>query len=245
MDIFWGMVIAVVALVTVLALPLFVWPRQIAERLGRAAPEIFFFQKTNQSIVSLTIDDGPDHRTTPQILDLLAEHDARATFFLITNRIPGNEQLVQRIVDEGHEIGNHMTRDWPTIKLSETELAEDLLAAHQVLSKFASIRWYRPGSGWLNEAILRAIKPFGYRCALGTVWPYDAVVPLWPVAALFLLIHTAPGAILVLHDYGLRGFCTVSTLRRVLPRFKARGLQVRTLSELEQAEVRTVPEANG
>jgi peptidoglycan/xylan/chitin deacetylase (PgdA/CDA1 family) len=70
---------------------------------------------TRAKAVALTLDDGPDAATTPAILDLLRQHGARATFLLITSRVPGNEELVRRMLAEGHEIGNHMPRDEPSI----------------------------------------------------------------------------------------------------------------------------------
>jgi peptidoglycan/xylan/chitin deacetylase (PgdA/CDA1 family) len=58
--------------------------------------------------VYLTFDDGPSSTVTPAILDILAEYDAKATFFLHGHRIAGNEAIIQRMIREGHAIGNHL-----------------------------------------------------------------------------------------------------------------------------------------
>ncbi|MBN1681523.1 MAG: polysaccharide deacetylase family protein [Anaerolineae bacterium] len=58
--------------------------------------------------VYLTFDDGPSSTVTPQLLDILALYDVKATFFLHGHRIEGNEKIVQRIIREGHAIGNHL-----------------------------------------------------------------------------------------------------------------------------------------
>ncbi|MEE9579507.1 MAG: polysaccharide deacetylase family protein, partial [Gemmatimonadota bacterium] len=79
--------------------------------LSRVSPEVLYFVETDRPTVALTIDDGPDPATTARILDVLERHGARATFFLITDRVPGNEAILRRILDEGHEIGNHLTRE--------------------------------------------------------------------------------------------------------------------------------------
>ena len=63
--------------------------------------------KTEEKVIALTFDDGPDQTYTPQILDLLAEYDAKATFFVIGERAEKYPNLVRRLDDEGHEIANH------------------------------------------------------------------------------------------------------------------------------------------
>jgi peptidoglycan/xylan/chitin deacetylase (PgdA/CDA1 family) len=191
---------------------------------------------TDQPIVALTIDDGPDPATSPAILDVLAEHQARATFFLISERVTGNEELVQRMVDEGHELANHMTREEPTIRLGNDGFAIELQAAHDVLSEFADAHWLRPGSGWFNEHMLLTAESQGYRVALGSVYPFDAAIPSSWFASEFILWRVRPGAVIVLHDHRGRGERTVNTLERVLPELAKRGYEVVTLSELVTLE---------
>ena len=78
---------------------------------------------TAEPALALTIDDGPDPQTTPALLDILRAHQSRATFFLITERITGNEALLDRMTSEGHELGNHMTREQPSILLGKDGFA--------------------------------------------------------------------------------------------------------------------------
>lgn len=70
-------------------------------------------------------------------------------------------------------------------------------------------------------------------CALGSIYPYDAHLPLVPLAAAHILANVRPGAVIVLHEGGARGRRTVEVLRHVLPVLHARGYRVATLSELE------------
>ena len=62
---------------------------------------------TNQRIVALTFDDGPSPPYTDRLLDVLAKHDVKATFFLIGNRIEKHPETVRRVIAEGHQVGNH------------------------------------------------------------------------------------------------------------------------------------------
>jgi peptidoglycan-N-acetylglucosamine deacetylase len=75
----------------------------------------------------------------------------------------------------------------------------------------------------------------GYRCALGSVYPFDATIPSVAWATRYILWNTQPGAIVVLHDGGSRGRRTVRILAAVLPELRRRGYRVVSLSELAAA----------
>src|SRR5215218_281029 len=147
-----------VTILAILAVALWTAPRWLVPRLAARSPRCLYLVDTSERLVALTLDDGPDAAHTPAILDMLRAHDARATFFLISSRIRGLEGLVARAVREGHELGNHLVHD----------------AAGTVLGRFATVRWLRPASGWFSHAMLDTIEGEGYRCALGSIYPYDA-----------------------------------------------------------------------
>jgi peptidoglycan-N-acetylglucosamine deacetylase len=186
-------------------------------------------------LVALTLDDGPDAATTPQILAELQRHGARATFFLIAERVQGGGQLAHQLVAEGHELGNHFTRDRPSIQLSAGDFARDLAQAHRVLAPYGPVRWARPGAGWYSQTMIATMARQGYRCALGSVYPYDATIRSATFSSWHILRNVRPGAILVLHDGGARGRRTARVLRTVLPELYRRGFRVVTLSELASA----------
>jgi peptidoglycan-N-acetylglucosamine deacetylase len=207
-------------------------PDWIVAALARRSPEVVYSVETQEPVVALTIDDGPDPAVTPKILDVLRQHDARATFFLITNRVPGNEDIVVRMVEEDHELANHLTTDEPSIRLTPSDFEHQLLESHGVLSKFADVRWFRPGSGWYDAAMLSILHKHGYRCVLGSVYPFDPQLPSSWFAAHYVLWSVRPGSIIVLHDHGARGERTASALATILPELNRRGFRVITVSEL-------------
>jgi peptidoglycan/xylan/chitin deacetylase (PgdA/CDA1 family) len=211
---------------------LFVQPRWLLSVFMARTPGVAYFADTDEPIVALTIDDGPDSVSTPKILRVLSRHQARATFFLISSRVPGNESLVSAIVERGHELGNHLTRDEPSISLSPIDFEAALLEAHTVISTFGEVRWFRPGSGWHNTEMLNIVQRHNYRCALGSVYPYDDQIPSAWFAEKHILFNVRPGSIIVLHDVGSRGERTATTLDNILPRLKKRGYRVVTLTEL-------------
>ena len=200
--------------------------------LEKRSPNVIYSVDTQEAVVALTIDDGPDPHSTPEILDVLKANDAKATFFLLSDNVTGNEALVQQILDEGHEIGNHLTSDKPSILYSKSEFESQLLQAHDALSQFGPLRWFRPGSGWYNNAMLSTLAKHDYQCVLGSVYPFDAAVPSSQFASMYVLWRVKPGAIVVLHDSEGRGERTVETLNTILPELMEQGFRVTTLSEL-------------
>ena len=207
-------------------------PDWIIMTLAERSPGVVYFAEIEEPVVALTIDDGPDPDTTPRILDILRQQDAHATFFLITSHVLGNEEVVARIVEEDHELANHLTTDEPSIKLDSAEFERRLLEAHDVLSEFSDPHWFRPGSGWYNAEMLSILHKHGYQCVLGSVYPFDPQLPSSWFAAHYVLWNAQPGSIIVLHDHGPRGERTIAALATILPELKRRGFRVVTVSEL-------------
>jgi peptidoglycan/xylan/chitin deacetylase (PgdA/CDA1 family) len=209
--------------------------RQV-RRLARDNPRVLYSVATSAPVVTLTIDDGPDPLTTPPLLDLLERHGARATFFIITSRVAGNEALLRRMVANGHELGNHLFRDEPSVKLPPDEFERQLLSSDALLSRFGPVRWVRPGSGRYNSHMLETIAGHGYQCALGSVYPFDPQIRWSWFSRRFILGTVEPGSVIILHDWGSRGRRTLKTLSTVLPELRARGYSIVPLSELERLD---------
>ena len=223
-------------------LPLtFFQPGWVIQTLAGYWPDVLFAVDTQQPVIALTIDDGPDPVTTPKILNLLAEHNARATFFLIGERIAGNELLVHRTITENHEIGNHMMSDEPSAQLPPAEFEQRLLAADEILSEFTEVRWFRPGSGWYNRQMLSTLEKYDYQTVLGSVYPFDPQIPSSWFAIQHILWSVQPGSIIILHDSGGRGERTLAVLETILPELSRQGYQVVTLSDLASLQENPVP----
>lgn len=222
-------------------------PRPIIRWLARRYPEILFYTDTEEQLVALTIDDAPHPALTPAILDVLAEHGARATFFVLGERVAGNEGILRRIAEEGHELGNHLMADSPSIRLSSEEFERQLLGTHRLLSPFGPVRWFRPGSGWFSQRMIGQLGRYGYRCALGSAYAYDCHIHSAWHASRHILLSTCPGSVIIVHDGCESRWRTVTVLQRVLPALARRGYRVVTLSELAErpasAELRASEES--
>ncbi|RAK79910.1 chitin deacetylase CDA4 [Aspergillus fijiensis CBS 313.89] len=195
--------------------------------------------------IALTIDDSPS-TFTAQILEILRENDARATFFVIGAQIPapgvgprgGNgEAMLRELVREGMELGNHAMSDRPSRDLSDAVLEAEVRGVQGWLERVedlvfpakAKYKWFRPGSGFFSDRMRVLIRKLGLRIALGSVYPHDAQIN-WPrVNAWHILSMVRSGSVIVCHDR--RGW-TVPMLKLVVPELKRRGFRVVTLSEL-------------
>ena len=211
-----------------------VWtaPDWLLDTMAKRYPGCLYRVATRERIVAVTLDDGPDSVSTPVILAELRKHGAGATFFLISERMRGQEPLVRSIVADGHELGNHFSHQGPSARLSAQEFEHDLLRAHRVLTQFSQPAWARPASGWYTRSMVDAMTRHGYRCALGSVYPLDAAIPSVYWATHYILRNVRPGAIVILHDGGSRGKRTAHVLAAVLPTLRKRGYRVVSLSEL-------------
>ena len=201
-------------------------------------PRVFYSAAISERVVALSIDDAPDAETTPEILTVLERYGALATFFVIADQIAGNESLLERIVAEGHELANHMTRDERSIELSPDVFERELLRAEAMLAPFGATRWFRPGSGYYDDEMLDILDRHGYRCALGSVYPIDAQLRWSAPAAWWIGWRTKPGSVIILHDRGKRARRTAKTLAKVLPSLGRKGYRVVTLSELARLSER-------
>lgn len=153
-------------------------------------------------MVALTIDDAPSSETG-RILDILQKYNAKATFFVIGSQVISHPdpEILQRIHDEGHEMGNHAWRDEPSINLPTSELQQQMMDVEKMLIPNKNgIKYFRPGSGYFNNKMLEMVKRMGYRTVLGDIFPFDPVIPNARVNAKHILSMLKSGGIIIVHD---------------------------------------------
>jgi peptidoglycan-N-acetylglucosamine deacetylase len=208
-------------------------PERGIRALARLVPlDVLCYVDTKARVFALTFDDGPHPDVTPALLDVLARHRAKATFFLIGERVHGNEPIVARIAADGHELANHLMRDEPSVRLPDQEFHRQLDQVNSLLTPYGDVRWFRPGSGWLTPRMLRSAAHAGLRCVLGTVVAIHSGGADDRRIARHLLLRIRPGSIVVLHEGtpGRRG--VVMTTELVLTELGRRGFAAVTVSEL-------------
>lgn len=201
--------------------------------LARLLPvDVLCYVDTDASAFALTFDDGPHPDVTPRLLDMLARHRARATFFLIGERILANEPIVARIAAEGHELANHLMHDEPSVQLPGPEFQRQLEQVTSLLAPYGQVRWFRPGSGWFTPRMLRSAARQRLRCVLGTVAAAHDGSDRDGRIAQRLVGQIRPGSIVVLHEGTPERRGVVETADLVLAELGRRGLAAVTVSEL-------------
>lgn len=188
--------------------------------------------------VALTFDDGPDPSSTPQILDILREHDAKATFFLLADKAEQHPELVQRLIDEGHEIGAHAVRHVHSWQRLPWDAYQDTVQSVKRLRQQTGqpVRFHRPPHGSYTLATLlgqRAAQVIGAQWTVnGNEWQPQ----MTPAMCLkHILFEVVAGSVVVLHDAGPYAHKTAELLPPLLEELESRGYRFQTLSHLEDA----------
>jgi peptidoglycan-N-acetylglucosamine deacetylase len=198
---------------------------------------------TTERLIALSFDDGPGPQT-PDILDLLAAHKARATFFVLGESVEGREEILARTLAEGHEVGNHTHSHPHALQVTDDELAHDIARCQRVLRGAPVL--FRPPYG---EDPLRSSRIAAERGLATTVlWsvdPSDWLERDARAIAGVVVDGLAPGAIVDLHDCWPRHTSTpadrtptVAALELALPEIAAAGFRAVTVGELLAAAVR-------
>lgn len=183
-----------------------------SQPVGNASPEelvqynAYFMDDESEKVIYLTFDCGYENGNTEPILDALKAHNAPATFFVVGHYLESSPELVQRMVDEGHAVGNHTYHHFDIDTLDETAFQEELKA---VEDKFREVtgtelsHYYRPPEGKCGITNLKIAQEQGYNTIFWSLSYVDWDTEKQPthneaINKLTARIH--PGAVVLLHN---------------------------------------------
>jgi peptidoglycan/xylan/chitin deacetylase (PgdA/CDA1 family) len=188
--------------------------------------------------VALTYDDGPNGDLTLRLLDVLAERKTPATFFLIGNFVRQQPEIVRRVMEAGHVVGNH-TMSHPVLSWqSAARIREELAGCNAVLEDAtgAAVRFFRPPHGARRPVVMRIARELGLTPVLWNATGFD-----WnPIPAEEIAANVASdiggnrrrgqGSNVLLHDGGQHGLgqpreSTVQATAALIDRMKAREMR--------------------
>ena len=191
---------------------------------------------TEEKVLYLTFDAGYENGYTEKILDILQKHDVKAAFFLVGNYLQKNADLVRRMVEEGHVVGNHTMTHPDMSAITEKEAFQKELTGLEDL--FREItgkelpKFYRPPQGIYSEENLKLAKELGYKTVFWSLayrdWENNNQ-PTADYAFAKLLPRTHNGAVILLHSTSKTN---AEVLDELLTRWKAEGYRFDTIDQL-------------
>ncbi len=197
----------------------------------------FYAEQTDEKVIYLTFDAGYENGYTGKILDTLKKHDVKAAFFLVGNYIETCPDLVKRMVDEGHLVGNHTYTHPDMSEISTEESFKDEL--ERLEKRYSEVtgktmkKYYRPPQGKYSDSNLKMADKMGYKTvfwSLAYVDWYESDQPTREEAFKKLIPRIHPGAIVLLHSTSKTN-CEI--LDELLTKWEEMGYSFRSLEQLK------------
>ncbi|MFW2541824.1 polysaccharide deacetylase family protein [Primorskyibacter sp. 2E107] len=210
------------------AAPVIALPNDVAQRDAATIMAV----RTPSPVVSMTFDDGPHPRLTPVLLDMLKARGLRATFYLIGNRVVTWPDIVRRIADEGHEIGNHSWTHPNLAKFSDGRVLDEIDRTSNAIFKITGrppVTFRPPYGAFSRRQRLMLYEARNLPTILWSVDPQDWRRPGAGVVASRILKGSRPGAIILSHDIQSG---TVKAMPQTLDGLSGRGLRFATVSQM-------------
>ena len=192
--------------------------------------------------IALTYDDGPNDPHTLQLLEVLARHGVRATFFLIGQYVRQRPDIVREIVRAGHVVGNHTFTHPLLILKSEAEIRRELSQCRSALQDAVGehSNLFRPPFGGRRPAALRIARELGLEPVMWNVTGYDWNAPRAEIIESKVTKQIRGGDVILLHDGGHRQMGadrsqTVIATDHLLARHKSEGFEFLTIPQMMSA----------
>jgi peptidoglycan/xylan/chitin deacetylase (PgdA/CDA1 family) len=173
--------------------------------------------------IFLTFDDGPGGSYTDEILEVLADNDAKATFFQLGQNAAADPARARSVLAAGHTLGNHTWSHPDLTKLTRAQVDQEISRAQMLLESFgAEVNCFRPPYGASNTMVNTAIADAGLKKQMWNVDTRDWSRP-GTDAIVDVLLTATPGDVVLMHDGGGDRSQTVEALAIALPQLTAKG----------------------
>ncbi|WP_240764815.1 polysaccharide deacetylase family protein [Paenibacillus dendritiformis] len=193
--------------------------------------------------IALSFDDAPDDNFTPKVLDVLKSEGVKATFFVVGNRIEKHPDIMKRIVEEGHILGNHSYNHANLPKLSDAEFREQIIKTDQLICEHTGYipNIVRPPYGNISEDQIKWLASQKKKVINWNVDSLDWKGLDAEEVKTNVLAHVSPGAIILQHSAGGTGqdlSGTVVALPEIIRTLKNDGVKLVTIPELLDLNVK-------
>ncbi len=198
--------------------------------------DTYYLGDTNQKRLYLTFDAGYENGNTPAILDALKKHQVKATFFVVGHYLETAQDQVLRMVEEGHNVGNHTYHHYDMSKISNLEsFTEEMTSVENKFQEITGeemVKYYRPPQGKYSIENLKMAKDLGYHTFFWSLayvdWKQDDQ-PSREEAFEKLMSRVHPGAIVLLHS---TSSTNAEILDELLTQWESEGYTFGTLDEV-------------
>ena len=210
--------------------------------VGNATPEFlkqynaYFCGNSEDKKIYLTFDCGYENGYTPAILDALEKHNVKAAFFVVGNYLETSPDLVKRMVEEGHIVGNHTYHHPDMSQISDPASFQEEITSlekkYQEITGLEMQKFYRPPQGKYSESNLKMAQELGYQTVFWSLAYVDWYVDQQPTqeeAYAKLLPRIHPGAVVLLHSTSKTN---AEILDDLLTKWEQEGYTFGTLNEL-------------
>lgn len=205
-------------------------------------PDIYRSGNPLSNMVAITFDDGPSVDFTSAILDILKEHDVPATFFMVGSHVEKYPEIAQRIVNEGHEVGNHTYNHVNIPTLSTVSLHKEMMEATAAITEITGVYpvYTRPPRGMYDGRFRRLANLLGQKIVLWTLSTRDWRYGVTPEKIVKSVTNKVKGGdIILFHDSGALikneggdRRATIIALPQVIKTIQAKGFEIVPLSVL-------------
>lgn len=202
--------------------------------LYAAKSNVVFSGKNCGKKIALTFDDGPHRTKTPEILELLAKYNIKATFFIVGSNAKRYPDIIRDEISAGHEIGNHTFYHSRLSKCSDEEIRSEIAKTEDFLMETVGYqpKIFRPPEGAYSRRVVEIAAGMDYDIILWTVDTRD-----WAKASTQSIIsnvksNICDGSIILFHDFTVNGTHTIDALRELIPYLLSCGYEFVTVSEL-------------
>lgn len=193
---------------------------------------------TDEKLIALTFDDGPDEDFTPQILDILKKYNVKATFYVIGQKVQYNKKIIKRQHEEGHEIGNHTYTHINVSKNGYNKIKKEIGDTQSAVKSVTGVypKTFRPPYRAISKDMCDIIKEKDMNIVL---WSYVDARD-WESPGVCSIVKSIEsgiqnGCIILLHDYNkIRApkSQTIEALDIIIPNLLEKGYKFVTISEL-------------
>lgn len=198
------------------------------------SPQVIRHVNTTEKVVALTFDDGPHKYYTQQVLDILKKHNAKATFYVVGEMAKASPSLIKKIMDEGHDLGNHSMNHDKMKGISVEQITQDIQAVDEIIKNHGYQKeiTFRAPYAITSPNLSTALTNLNKKMVLFTFTPLDWTKISAEEIYSNVMKKVKPGLIILLHDGGGKRRESVKATEMLITTLQQQGYKFVTITEL-------------